>query len=45
MGVMEVSLSLFLGLAMFLIVVVTIVGVISFGVNSECYNKHSNSLT
>ena len=44
MGVMEVSLPLFLGLAMFLTVVVTLVGVVSFGVTSELYNKHSNSL-
>ena len=44
MGVMEVSLLFFLGLAMFLTVVVVVVGVISFGVNSDFYSKHSNYL-
>ena len=43
MGVMEVSLPFFLGLAMFLTVVVMLFGVISFSVNGDFYSKHSNN--
>ena len=44
MGVMEVSLPFFWGLAMFLAVVVMVVGVTSFGVHGDFYNKHFNNL-